>query len=144
MDNWLISRSLYDGIPYSSNLAWFITPRFGLQLEDRRHAKAGDPLGERRAVFGQLKADLYPGVLSDRVRISLLAQRYVDLSASDGLAERAETFAKAGVELLLFPPRLQNAVIQPSIALERSYGADLLNGLPKQGLTQVVLKLKLN
>jgi hypothetical protein len=144
MDNWFVSRSMYDGIPYSSRLAWFITPRFGLQLDDRRHAKAGDPLGERRAIFGQLKADLYPGAISDRMKISLLAQRYVDLSSSNGLTERAETFAKAGVEFLLYPPRLQNAVLQPSIALERSYGADLLNGLTKQGLTQLVLKLKIN
>jgi hypothetical protein len=143
-DNWFVSRWLFDGIPYSDKLAWFVTPRIGLQLDDRRRVKAGNPVGETRSVFGQLKTELFPGAISDRMKVTLLAQRYVDLSASDGISERAETFAKAGVEFLLYPPRLQNAVVQPSIGIERSYGADLLNGLPKQGLTQLVFKLKLN
>lgn len=144
LDNWFVSKWLFDGIPYTETFAWFVTPRLGLQLDDRKRVKPGSPLGETRAVFGQIKADLFPGMLSDRMKVSLLAQRYVDLSASDGLAKRYETFAKVGVDFILYPPRAPGATLQPSIGLERSYGADLLSGLPKQGLTQLVFKLKVN
>lgn len=144
LDNWLVSRRLFDGIPYSDNLAWFVSPRVGLQVDDRRSVKLGSPKGETRAMFGQLKIDLFPGAISDQMKVSLSAQRYRDLSASGTVTKRGETFAKAGVEFLLYPPRLQNVAMQPSLGLERSFGADLLNGLPKQGLTQLVFKLKLN
>lgn len=142
-DNWVTSKWLFGGIPYTERFAWFVSPRIGLQTEDRRHAKAGNPLGTTKSVFGQLRVDLFPGAISDRMKIGLTAQRYVDLSADAGVPERAETFGKASVELLLAPPRASNTVT-PSLALERSYGADLINGTPKQGLTQLVFKLKLN
>jgi len=144
LENWLVSSHLYGGIPYSDAFAWFVTPRLGYQVDDRQRAKAGSPTGETKAVFGQLRAELFPGAIFDRMKLTLLAQRYVDVSASGGIAERAETFSKIGVEFLLYPPRAQGLAIQPSLALERSYGADLLSGLPKQGLTQLSFKLKLN
>jgi len=144
IDNIAESRWLFDGIPYGDKFAWYLTPRFGLQAEDRQHVKSGNPKGETHSLFGQLKADLYPGMISDRMKVSLLIQRYVDLSAATGIDERHDTFSKAGVEFLLYPPRAAAAALQPSIALERSYGADLLNGLPRQGLTQLTFKLKVN
>jgi hypothetical protein len=144
MDNWFVSRWFFDGIPYTEAFAWFVTPRLGFQLDDRKRAKPGSPLGETRAVFSQIKADLFPGMLSDRMKVSLLTQRYIDVSASDGLSKRYETFTKVGVDFILYPPRAPGMMFQPSIGLERSHGADLLSGLPKQGLTQLVFKLKVN
>lgn len=142
-DNWFTSKWLFGGIPYTDQFAWFVTPRIGLQTEDRRTAKAGNPLGSTKSAFAQLRVDLFPGGISDRMKIGFTAQRYVDLSADAGVTERAETFGKASIEFLLSPPRASNT-ITPSLALERSYGADLINGTPKQGLTQLVFKMKLN
>lgn len=143
-DGYFVSRRLFHGIPNTDKLAWFVSPRIGLQWDDRKQVKAGSVAGKTRSAFWQLKGDLYLGAPFERAKLTVLAQRYVDLSASPGLTERYENFSKIGIEYLLYPPRVSNAPLQPSLALERSYGADLINGLPRQGLTQLVFKLKVN
>ncbi|TWO67784.1 hypothetical protein FN976_25710 [Caenimonas sedimenti] len=139
----LTSDRFRGGLPYTGPGAWFFAPKFGWQREDIQRAKAGAPSGEYTSAYAIAKLEVYPAKWSERLRMTAMAQRAHDLSTDGGLAKRRETFAKLGLEYLLYSPSSTDPV-QPSLALERTTGADLLNGAPKFGQTQLVFKLKVN
>jgi hypothetical protein len=142
-DNALVSDVLRSGEPYSGKTAWYLTPRFGLVYEDKR-PPAGTPGGSSESAFVSFKYELYPGRISDRWRIAASGQRFRDLSVDTGLAKRGETFWKASLDYLLFSPTKTDETIFPSIALERTVGADPLNGISRAGNTQLMFRLKIN
>jgi hypothetical protein len=131
------------GIQNDTDWAWYFIPRLGLFHEDIRRAKAGSPTGSYSSIYGIAKLEVYPTTLSNRLKLTMTAQRFQDLSASGGLSRRRETFAKAGIEYLLYSPTSTESVM-PSLALERTTGADPLNGASKFGQTQLVFKVKIN
>lgn len=142
-DNTLVADWLRCGIPTEGNVACYVFPRAGLIYEDKRRAKAGTPTGERSGAFVNIKGELYPGLLTDRLKFGGTWQRFEDNSASDGLDRRGETYKKIFVEYIFYSP-LDDPAVKPSMALERSTGADPLNGIPRAGLTQFTVRLKIN
>lgn len=139
----LTSDRFRGGLPYTGPGAWFFAPKFGLQREDIQRAKVGAQTGAFTSAYAIAKLEVYPAKWSDRLKMTALAQRVHDLSTDGGFAKRQETFAKLGLEYLLYSPS-SNEPFQPSLALERTTGADPLNGAPKFGQTQLVFKLKVN
>jgi hypothetical protein len=143
LENAFTSDYFRGGIPFETPWAVYFVPRLGLLYEDIHAATSGAPTGEYTSMYGVAKLEIYPTTLSDRLKFTATAQRFNDLSAQGGLTKRRETFAKVGIEYLLYSPTSLEPV-QPSLALERTTGADPLNGALKFGQTQIVFKLRIN
>lgn len=142
-DNVLVTDYLRYGLPYQSPFAVLVLPRFGLVHEDVRRAKAGVPTGNFNSVYGILKVEAFPALISDRLRVSLTAQRFVDFDVDGGNTKRRETYGKAAIDYLLYSP-FESPTVKPSFGLERTIGADPLNASPRFGQTQFVIRLKIN
>jgi hypothetical protein len=142
-DNVLVTDYLLWGLPYQSPFAIQVLPRFGFVREDVRKAKAGVPTGNFNSVYGGIKVEAFPAVLSDRLRFSMTAQRFVDVDVDGANVKRHENYGKVAVDYFFYSP-LENPVVKPSIGLERAIGADLLNGAPRFGQTQLMLRLRIN
>lgn len=142
-DNVLSSDYLAWGLPYVSPFAVQLLPRFGFIREDVRRAKAGVATGDFRSVYGGVKVEAFPALLSNRLRFSLTAQRFIDIDTDPGISKRRESYGKIGVDYFFYSP-LESPAVKPSIGLERAIGADLLNGAPRFGQTQLMLRLRIN
>jgi len=143
IDNILVSDVLREGIPYSDPWAWFVYPRFGYYFEDRRETKGGQPTGRTNSLYGGIRIDTYPGLISNRLRVYGYAQWLSDTSASIGIQMRNDAYYKFGLDYLLYNPR-EKEWLQPSIGLERTIGADPLTGTPNGNSTQLSLRIQVN
>lgn len=143
-DNYVVSDYLRRGIPYHpEQTAIFIAPRFGLALEDKNKVKTGENPGFTQAAYVSVRGDFYPGILSERIRISGLAQRFVDYSVPSGATKRRDNYFTASLDYVLQIPE-PNSWVMPSIGIERSVGADPLTGTPRGNQTMLTLRLQLN
>jgi hypothetical protein len=143
IDNVIVADALLNGIPNKSPFSWFIYPRFGAVYEDVSRAKTGDPTGSRDSVYMGIRAEAYPRLLSDRIRLLGLGQRFVDTTVNGGLGKQRATYWKFDFDYALSAPGDTSGVV-PSIGFERTTGADPLNGIPRAGITQLMLRLKIN
>lgn len=140
-DNALVATWLYYGAPYTKGQnGYFVIPRFGLVAEDVRRAPDGGATGNRVSAFAGFKLEFFPGKVSEKTKLSLAGRRYVDTSADEPLEKRGQTYWKLAADYTLFG----SDDIKTSIGLDRSIGADLLNGGKDVGLTQLTFKLQIH
>lgn len=118
---------------------YFFVPTIGIYSDRIVQIDGGLGKGTVQGIRAQLDVHWYA---AKTILVKASGQLQHDTSASVDRVKENRRLYTAGVSYLFYDERAaKSGTWRPSISLERVYGADLLQGLEKQGFTQLAFKL---